>query len=84
VGRVVSATNAEPVDWFRIESRLEDISTFSHSSHPQVGPSAALTKNSAESASGDSVVSLSSHEAIVPEFLAAIAGSDSLNRLATR
>jgi hypothetical protein len=55
VGLVVSTTNAEPVDWFPIESRLENIST-SVSPRP-IGPSA----DSQDSASGGSgVISLSS------------------------
>lgn len=75
MGRVVFTRKAEPaVDWSEIESRLQDISTSSRS-HPLIGPPAALTNDSRESASDGSVVSLSSHQDVIPEFQAATAAS---------
>jgi hypothetical protein len=60
VGRVVSSTiNAEPMDWFRIESRDRNISTLA--SRRPIEPSAVLTNDLPESASdGSGVVSVSS------------------------
>jgi hypothetical protein len=61
MGRVVSSTNAEPVDWSCLESRSQDISS-SFPSHPSIGLSGSLTIDPQDSASGGSHVgSLSSH-----------------------
>jgi hypothetical protein len=71
VGRVVFTTNAKPIDWFQIESCLQDIST---SSPPFIEPSAAPMNDPPQSASdGFRLVSLSAHQDI---FQSAITAPD--------
>lgn len=84
MGRVAFSKKAEPIDWFEIESRLQEISGFSRFSGSPIGPSVALTNDQAESASDDSVVSLSSHQDIIRNFQGAIATSISSQRPTTR
>jgi hypothetical protein len=51
----VSSTNAEPVDWFRLESCSQNISS-TFPSHPAIGLSGGLTIDPQDSASGGSGV----------------------------
>jgi hypothetical protein len=75
VGRVVFGKNAEPEKWFRLDSRLQDISASSRCSDSPLEPSSALLNDRTESASRASVASPSSHPDIIAEFQAAIAAS---------
>jgi hypothetical protein len=59
------SNKAESIDWFQIESRLQDIST-SRSSHLAIDLSAALANDPPATASSDPVVSLSVHRDIIP------------------
>ena len=84
MGRVVFTPKAEPaIDWSVVESRLQDISS---SPHISLAPFAARASDSMLNdpillASGDRVVSLSSHHDI---FQSAMATSTSSNKLTTR
>jgi hypothetical protein len=84
VGRVVSPTNAEPVDWFRIESRSQNISS-SFPSHPSLGLSGGLTIDPQDSASGGSGVgSLSSDDGISQPEISASSNSSQGGHMAVR
>jgi len=74
LGRVVFTRKAEAaVDWFEIESRLQDISV---SSDISIAPSAALANDPTLIASGERVVSLSSHHDISQPAIAAFGSSN--------
>ncbi|MBR1155263.1 hypothetical protein [Bradyrhizobium sp. JYMT SZCCT0428] len=84
MGRVAFTKKAEPVDWFEIESRRQEISGFCRFSIFPIGPSIAPTNDSPAFSSDDSFVSLSSHLDIIAKFQAAIAASGSSNRQTAR
>lgn len=66
VGCVVSGKNAEPADWFRIESRVQDVSP---SSHPSITPHTTLIYDRPDSAScGPDVALLSRQDVSNPQI----------------
>ena len=81
MSRVVFTKNAEPVDWLRIELRLQEISTSS--SRRPIGISAAAMNDSQETASGGSgVIAQSSHPDIFQSAIALASDLDRFDRLA--
>lgn len=76
MGRVAFTKKAEPVDWFEIESRRQEISGFCRFSSYPIGPSIAPTNDPPAFASDDSVVSLPSHQDVLRNCQAATATSN--------